>query len=678
MSMKKRLLKIVGIALTLVLVFGYFLFTTLFFNPMEGDWGHSLSALTPRNVDLWVAKEKLGDLFEPFPEVVLLETVAHTAAWRDFDDSPEQAQLIEDLGIPELLRQVEEGLAQAPISVDPLAIFGGRAVALAGDLDGRTAENADWALYGRVNWMGKLGVSLIPFLGLEDQGMAVEEVSDSHFKLSGGQLQRNVHVGRVLDVVVIATNGELVEHAKRLSQAAGEDSLRLATTYESPVLGNMGPDREEVELFANLRTTFDSLGLPATWPDPSSESFSEAMTARLIQAPACKNVAGVLGFDGGLTLDLEGKFSSEKISDFQARVYRNKGFEQDHVLRDIARMAPPDTAALVYLHGPVEDILREVLASTEPALRQNIEDVFRSTGRWASLSELVEEIGGAAHDRLLLIVREEDYGPIVALHEGSGQEMSPETDGSTVFAFSLVTWLRGNQGIETVNSIRDAIGRNPDKFGLQGGVAGDPGYYRYEVGGMDTREFWSPFIPGTGMIATVVDGEGRCIVTNHERMLDQVIKCMTRQRTSLSDNPTFQALLNSSTPASNLLVWVNPRAATETLRALGRVQVDLDLRSRVDWAMERRRQELRVLPNMFPGKQRNQLSEEQRTILDDAIDVELQEWFKDHARDEKPVLLAALERKLNYVRTIKALLASLRLDPKKFNLTLRALMPLDE
>ena len=88
MSMKKRLLKIVGIALTLVLVFGYFLFATLFFNPMEGDWGHSLSALTPRNVDLWVAKEKVGDLFEPFPEVVLLETVAHTAAWRDFDDSP--------------------------------------------------------------------------------------------------------------------------------------------------------------------------------------------------------------------------------------------------------------------------------------------------------------------------------------------------------------------------------------------------------------------------------------------------------------------------------------------------------------------------------------------------------------------------------------------------------------
>ena len=678
MSKKKRLLKIVGIVLTLVLVFGYFLFTTLLFNPLEDDWEHSLSALTPRNVDLWVAKENVGDLFDPFPELVLLETVADTVAWRDFDASPEQAQLAKDLGIPELLGQIQEALNQAPISVDPLAIFGGRAVAIAGDLDGRTAQNADWALYGRVNWMGKLGVSLIPYLGLEDQGMTVEEVSDLHFKLNGGQLTREIHIGRVLDVVVLATNGELVEHAKRLSNAAGEDSLRLATTYESPVLGNMGPDMQEVELFANLRTTFDSLGLPKTWPDPASSSFAEAMTARLIQAPACKNVAGVLGFDGGLNLDLDGTFSSEKISEFQRRVYRNKGFEQDHVLRDIARMAPPDTAALIYLHGPVEDILREILASTEPALRQNIEDVFRSTGRWSSLQELVEEIGGAALDRLLLIVREEDYGPIVALHEASGQEMSPESDGSKVFAFTLVTWLRGDPGIEAVNSIRDAIGRNPDKFGLQGGVAGDPGYYRYEVGGMDTREFWSPFIPGTGMIATVVDEEGRCIITNHERMLDQVIKCMTRQRPSLSDDPVFQALLNSSSPASNLLVWVNPRAATETMRALGSMQVDLDLRSRVDWARERRRQELRVLPDMFPGKQRNQISADERLSLDDAIDVELQDWFKDHAREEKPILLAALERKLNYMRTIKALLASLRLDPKKFSLTLRALMPLDE
>ena len=678
MSQSKRLLKITGIVLGLILVFGYLAFSTLLFSPTEGSWKYRISALVPRTVDVYVAKAKLEDWFAPFPQPQVLTTVADTAAWRAFDGSSEQERLLREAGIPEALAQLEEALAQAPVDVDPLSLFGGREVAIAGDLEGKRASSADWAVYGRVDFLGKLAVSLLPRLDLAAQGVEVETLESGGLRLSGRALARELFLGRVQDVVVVGTAAAFVDEALSLSQTSGENSLRLATTYEGPVVAAMGPDQDEIELFANLRTTFESLELPDPWPDPKSTSFAQAFLARLIQAPACKNAAGIVGFDGGLSVDLSGTFSSEKITPFQQRVYREKGFEHDQVLQRVARMAPEDTAVLAYLHGPVADLLREALASLEPALRQNLEDVFRSTGRWASLDALIGEIGEAAHDRLLLIVRENDYGPIRALSESTGEEMSPESDGRTVFAFTLVTWLRGDSGVDTVNSIRDAIGRNPDKFGLKGGVAGDPGYYRYEEAGMDTREFWSPFVPGTGMIASLVDDEGRCIITNHERMFRQVINCLTRQERSLADDPTFQALLNSSTPASNLLLWVNPRAAAGTLEELAKAQVDLDLRNGIDWTRERRRVELDVLPSMFPGKQRNQLSADERTRLDDAIDVELQDWFREHSRAQRPLLEAEALRRTTYLRAVSALLASLRVDPRDFSFSLRGLTPFYE
>ena len=211
-------------------------------------------------------------------------------------------------------------------------------------------------------------------------------------------------------------------------------------------------------------------------------------------------------------------------------------------------------------------------------------------------------------------------------------------------------------------------------------MAGDPGYYRYEEAGMDTREFWSPFVPGTGMIASLVDDEGRCIITNHERMFRQVINCLTRQERSLADDPTFQALLNSSTPASNLLLWVNPRAAaglrsrnsprprsTSTCGmggSTGRVSVGASSST--------------CCPPCSRASSATRLSADERTRLDDAIDVEAQDWFREHSRAQRPLLEAEALRRTTYLRAVSALLASLRVDPRDFSFSLRALTPFDE
>ena len=61
MSQSKRLLKITGIVLGLILVFGYLAFSTLLFSPTEGSWKYRISALVQRTVDVYVAKAKLED-----------------------------------------------------------------------------------------------------------------------------------------------------------------------------------------------------------------------------------------------------------------------------------------------------------------------------------------------------------------------------------------------------------------------------------------------------------------------------------------------------------------------------------------------------------------------------------------------------------------------------------------
>jgi len=58
--------------------------------------------------------------------------------------------------------------------------------------------------------------------------------------------------------------------------------------------------------------------------------------------------------------------------------------------------------------------------------------------------------------------------------------------------------------------------------------------------------------------------------------------------------------------------------------------------------------------------------------------VELQDWFREHSRAQRPLLEAEAARRTTYLRTVSALLASLRVDPRDFSFSLRALTPFDE
>ena len=231
MSVKKRLLRIFAILFLLAVFVGYFTFATLIFKPFEADYEFDVAALIPAKVDFFVAKAKLGDAFDRFPRLAVMDELEQLDSWRTLRASPEFNDQIEKWGLSEeFLDEIRRQVERIPLGMEPQDLFGGRDVAIAGNFKGRQLSQADWALYGRVNWAGKLAVALLDYpglIGLESRGITTSE-GDGFVHLSGGQLERPLYITRIRDVVILSTALEFVEAAHTRANTSGTRRTRLA------------------------------------------------------------------------------------------------------------------------------------------------------------------------------------------------------------------------------------------------------------------------------------------------------------------------------------------------------------------------------------------------------------------------------------------------------------------
>jgi len=167
--MKRRILKYFLIGLSLLVLGALWAFSTFFFNPFEDRYAFDLASLVPREVDFYVSKAELRRDFDPLPRPAFADEFLADERGQAFLELQSVAELLDGLELEETLAPLEESLAQLPVQADPLSIFGGTDVAVAGNFQGTTLEQANWAVYGRANWMGKLGIELVEsgFLDLE-------------------------------------------------------------------------------------------------------------------------------------------------------------------------------------------------------------------------------------------------------------------------------------------------------------------------------------------------------------------------------------------------------------------------------------------------------------------------------------------------------------------------------
>ncbi|MCA9001493.1 MAG: hypothetical protein KDB61_06190, partial [Planctomycetes bacterium] len=670
MNRKKRILKIVGISLLAILFLGYFAFSTFLFKPFESAWPHSLAGLIPRQVDFFLSKENLEDDFKGFPRLAAMDSISRLNAWDTWINSPQYKELDAKNDLDGLLANIETQVSQLPMGLEPLDIFGGQEIAVSGYFNGKGVENSRWTLSGRVGWAGKMAVAALryPSMLQKATGQAYSVQSDDGvYSVTGGTLKAPIYVTRVQDVVILGNDRALVAKGPELRDLGGTDSLAISAPYNDQIKkveSRVGAKGVEVKL--DVGKAFAAFGVDGPWPDTRSPMFSQAFMGRLIQAPSCQDVLGLVRFQNGLRVDLSGAFSSESVTPFQSRLYRVNGFDRSKMLRDAARMAPADCVLFAYMHGPVTDLLRQVFDSVEPAMRANFEDAIKSTGHYKNLDELLEVLGLSLRNRLALIVRENDYGPVVAKN-AAGQEFPAETDGQPVFAITLVTWTDGEASHARLDDIRDMIGRNPEKFGLQGYDPANPnetGYYVFDSDGFPTREFWSPFIPGTGMMATMITDQGHFWITNHEQMFSTIRQTYyqgeSRGYPRLSELPEFRIQVENALDTANLVVWFNPKKAAPTLRKMAKQWARDNAGSNIDWRQERKRTEREVLKESFNGRSIGSLSPGDVDAVQAEVDARLTAWGDQLIADNVPLLIADKEREITYMESLENVLFMLR------------------
>jgi hypothetical protein len=680
----KRTARIVLSVLLVLALVAAFAVRTFLFDPFEGDYAADVATLVPRDVDFFTAKAELARDFADFPRLAIADRIEDTKAWRSFERS-EYPALDEQFQISAALEQLR-GLRAQLRGIDPLSIFGGRDVVLAGYFRGPDLALADWAAYGRVSWIGKLAVAMLRFpglIGLERQGLSAA-IEDDHVALSGANLPRELFVARVRDVVVVGSSLELVRKALELDAREGVDSFGQSAKYGDFIENaDRGPRRDEIELYFDWRAWSENRQIGGRWPDPDSQDYVPRLLARLFQVGSLRNVSGVVGFDGGIGLDLHGELSSELMTTVQKQIYRQRGVERGWFMENVARMVRADAALVLYLQIDIGDLLRELLAAAEPTLRSLLEDQIRATGAYNGSEPLIAELGELFKDRAALIVRENTY---VTPATGASDERlesigdAPHNE-EPVPAIALMLWTDGSrEALARIETLHQLINRNQGRIGLRG-PDGASGVYNNQIStGHDVWEFWSEFIDGTGHIATAADYD-LYLITNHYRMIEDLMRVFEQggsRYPRLSERPEFRASMEESLDQSNAILWLDPRSLAR-IRAPFHAQVaEFQVLGSIDWEVEAANEEARVVREQFPGQARGDLDPATQAKVN-AIVKPILEEKKQRLRDEQlPVVLAELQRQDVYLSALSGVLVTLGLDQGFFDLKAQALLPLDE
>lgn len=665
--MKSRLLRIAAILLGVLLFAGYFAFSTFLYSPFEGELSERTPALIPRDVDFYVGRLDLGSVFGKFPHLGLEARLMAQPAWKLWAASSQGKQFAANLKLEETLKELEAQAGQLPFGMQPQQVFGGAEFAVAGYFKGRSLEQADWAVYGRTNWLGRLGAALLSYpgvLGLEKRGIKAT-VTEGQVALSGGGLPREIFVGRVKDVVIVATKPEFVKAAYDLRAAGFADSFYQSANYNDWIQhANRSNARDEFELYVNTRKLLENLGIAGAWPDTKSQDFTPALLGRLFQLPSLKYAIGVLGLEDGVQFDLHGDFSSEHIKGDMAHVYRAAGFDKP-TLQEVARLAPQDTGFFAYMHAPVGEVLRMVRDSMEPALRQNLEDAFRGTGRYPNLDALINELDGDFKDRWCLIVRPNDYAP---------DPQGPPHDTQPVPAVALVLWTKNPANVEALEKLIGGQGR---RFGLQGRDENSGGFFSNTESGYSTYEFWSQFVPGTGVITAAKAGE-MTIITNSLGMMGHLLKTYSvggAKYPRLSDEPRFYALVQSAIPKASVALWVRPETLVPVLRESAQERARSQIR--FEYGDFRPGEEQKVLRADFGGRKAVELSPDEKARLDQTVSDHLDAMRSRILQEQVPELVKQEDRVFQTLEACSAALFLLSLDPKNFDFCGRVLIPLE-
>jgi hypothetical protein len=666
----KRFLRPVLIVLGVLGFTGYFAFSTFLFSPLEGDYEFDVATLVPRDVDLFVARADLVDAFDAELGLRRAQDLAN-GPFAGLASEPAFAEL--SAKYDEVRATIAEQLAQVPVSTHPLATFGGSDLGVAAYFDRDVPGGTEWVALGRCNWVGKAAYAALErpgLFGLDAQGITATK-TDGVIALTGGQLVEPLYFTRINDVIVISNGPDLPATARTLERNKGQESFFVSPRYHDEIAMRSSDGGDDLELFVRSDRLPELLGAEGAFPDPRSQDFLEALLGRLVSLGAVSELAGALALESDLAaLSLGGSWDVGALTDDQRRFYRRKAVDQRSVVKRVGQLAPADAFLVVYLDIDLGELLRQAVNSAERAMIDNLEtEIIQPIFGYATIDPLISDLEAAFKDRIAIIIGPNRY-PL--------SQADAPNDGRATLAWAIALWVDDVNLLYSTEPGRAALlnrledARNAPRLGLQG-RDGAPGIYTNKgEGGFPLTEYWSPFVTGTGHVATGVS-QGVFVVTNHFRMIGELFKGLAGSEDStLAGRDDFTAMMSSGLDAISAMVWMDPGAVQSDLEKVLVQRAQDDVLSLIDWDVERPRIEKQLLAQHFPNEVWGNLSSlevgaQLESLVLDEIDV-----FREQFRAERmPQMVEDIDRRLTYLAGIERALLALKLADKEFELDAR-------
>ncbi len=543
----RKVAKVLGMTLGVIVFVLFFGTITLVFNPFEGGFGDVTMAI-PRTVDFCFRKEALGEDFPDFPTPAGWEDIADSNAWMRFREGPTFRELDRKARITARLDDLERALAQAPI--DPFSNLAATDLAVAGILQGGDLARTRWCVYTRVGWKVKAALGLLKYSFTHKWLPPGFTVSRKEGLLQVGTPRGQVFwVGLVRDLLLAGNDKDLVRRSHLLALGESkEDPLGASADYEEAVekvrergLAGSAPAESSLpgspegaagggalegtplEFYLNTGRIFQVHPEWTHWPDRASPLNLWERVASLFIQPGCWRRAG-----GALFLQRDPEVLSffsrvdvnrSKADPFLLQVLETKPENNDRFLEKLANLAPSRSAVLGAFRLPLASFLHEVYGLLDPSEKDLLQDAVTKTSRFQSVDQAIDTFFTGFLPRLGLVIRANDFKPLPD---------DPKSDGMPVPAVAAVLWCRAGEQ-ERIRQFIKFLKRYSPQWGFTGIFALPAG----PAGGYEVLEFHSYQISGTGCMAALSKkelgrGEAELILSNSGRLVREMINARFR------------------------------------------------------------------------------------------------------------------------------------------------------
>jgi hypothetical protein len=552
-----------GIVLVVLVPLAYFAFTQYFFDPFEGSQPR-FDVLVPRDVDLFVHRERLDSDVVSFPRLALLDRLSRTREWRDMAASDWWAGLELPGQLAAMSAQASEAAGLAPMDLDPMADLLGSEVALVGRLPDKGLGESQYVLMARLSNKAKVLIEGLDY-ALEEAfpGARMTTVPDPEWP---GLTYRRLEIpeqgvwyfARELDLLVVGRGEVLVRDVLRMVLGNEETSLGLSRLYqgELPRASREPDERFSLPFMVDLSQVFARTEGDEDLTEESTDALATAL-AKLVDLTLFEEMVGRVEMDNTLSVRLYSELDQVRAESARAGLLGVRPFRVDERMGAVLALVPADTSFVVTFNCDLDALLTTLSDSFSPDVVKLINDTIRGVGRFTAgwpvetlhgPRGLIRHLDRALGDEITIAMRPADH------------EFAPGSQPLPALAFFFRV-----RDLSLWNELDNAMVRGRQELGL-----GQDDLWQQDEGvGMRKWIKLPAGLPMEEIAYIVLDRETAVIATDLD-FLREIVMVYASSRSSLGTRAEArEGAAALGQPLANLAFWGSAPRLLELIEPFG-------------------------------------------------------------------------------------------------------------